>query len=43
MNRTLNLPGGEVTLEAGHEPEQGGGWSRTAYAAAHVMADPLAD
>ena len=43
MNRRLNLPGGEVTLEAGHEPEQAGGWSRIAYAAAHVVADPMAD
>ncbi|KAA9009454.1 dihydrodipicolinate synthase family protein [Histidinibacterium aquaticum] len=44
MSRTLNLPGGAVTLEAGPRPEAGGGnWNRTAYAAAHVVVDPLAD
>ena len=43
MSRTLNLPGGAVTLEAGPRPEPGGNWTRTAYAAAHVVADPLAD
>ena len=36
-----------VTLTAGPVPspvpERGGGWTRIAYAAAHVVADPLAD
>ena len=46
---TLNLPapgGGvdTVTLAAGPMPKgTGQGWTRTAYAAAHVVADPLAD
>ncbi|MCR8726669.1 dihydrodipicolinate synthase family protein [Frigidibacter sp. ROC022] len=31
------------TLHAGPRPEQTGGWTRTAYAAAHVVADPFAD
>ena len=43
MSRTLNLPGGTVTLKAGPEHARAGGWNRTAYAAAHVVADPLAD
>ncbi len=40
---TLNLPGGAVTLAAGPVPEATGNWTRTAYAAAHVVTDPLAD
>lgn len=40
---TLNLPGGAVTLTAGPAPETPQGWTRTAYAAAHVVNDPLAD
>jgi len=40
---TLNLPGGTVTLEAGPAPGAAGPWTRTAYAAAHVVADPLAE
>ncbi|MSU88856.1 DUF993 family protein [Rhodobacteraceae bacterium 2CG4] len=40
---TLNLPGGAVTLTAGPAPEAPHGWTRTAYAAAHVVNDPLAD
>ncbi|MCB1356042.1 MAG: dihydrodipicolinate synthase family protein [Maritimibacter sp.] len=40
---TLNLPGGAVTLEAGPVLETGAPWTRTAYAAAHVVADPLAE
>ena len=43
MSRTLSLPGGAVTLEAGPEHTAGGPWNRTAYAAAHVVCDPLAD
>lgn len=43
MTRTLKLPGGDVTLEAGPEPEAGTDWNRTAYAATHVVADPMAD
>ena len=44
MSRTLNLPGGAVTLEAAPQPETtGSDWTRTAYAAAHVVTDPLAD
>jgi len=39
----LNLPGGAVTLEAGPVSEGAGPWTRTAYAAAHVVADPLAE
>ncbi|MCR4268320.1 dihydrodipicolinate synthase family protein [Nitratireductor sp. ZSWI3] len=39
----LNLPGGAVTLEAGPSLRATGDWTRTAYAAAHVVADPLAD
>lgn len=40
---TLHLPGGTVTLTAGPAPLATGGWSRIAYAAAHVVADPLAE
>jgi len=40
---TLNLPGGPVTLTAGPAPEAPTRWNRTAYAAVHVVADPLAD
>ena len=40
---TLNLPGGAVTLEPGPAPGAAGPWTRTAYAAAHVVADPLAE
>ena len=43
MSTTLRLPGGDVTLTAGPVPEATGGWNRIAYAAAHVVADPLAD
>ena len=43
MSRTLNLPGGAVTLDAGPKHEAGKPWNRTAYAAAHVVADPLAE
>ena len=43
MSTTLKLPGGDVTLQAGPLPEASGEWTRTAYAAAHVVADPLAD
>lgn len=39
----LNLPGGAVTLKAGPVPQATGNWNRIAYAAAHVVADPLAD
>ncbi|WP_118134745.1 dihydrodipicolinate synthase family protein [Oceanicella sp. SM1341] len=43
----LPLPGGALaplTLDAGPEPvPPPGPWSRTAYAAAHVVADPLAE
>lgn len=42
-NFNLNLPGGAVTLVAGPAPEATGEWTRTAYAAAHVVTDPLAD
>ena len=43
MSTTLRLPGGDVTLTAGPAPEATGDWTRTAYAAAHVVADPLAE
>ena len=43
MSATLGLPGGAVTLRAGPASEATGDWARTAYAAAHVVADPLAD
>ena len=39
----LDLPGGAVDLEAGPVPQKGGNWNRIAYAAAHVVADPMAD
>ncbi|OSP54584.1 dihydrodipicolinate synthase family protein [Pseudoruegeria sp. SK021] len=34
---------GTFTLASGPAPVKGSGWNRTAYAAAHVVADPLAD
>ena len=40
---TLRLPGGAVTLEAGPVPEPSGNWTRVAYSAVHVVADPMAD
>ncbi len=40
---SLTLPGGAVTLTAGPIPTAADGWNRVAYAAAHVVADPLAD
>jgi len=43
MSRLLKLPGGDVTLDAGPLPETGKKWNRTAYAAAHVVVDPLAE
>ncbi|MDT0682670.1 dihydrodipicolinate synthase family protein [Roseicyclus sp. F158] len=43
MSARLRLPGGDVTLVAGPIPEATGEWSRTAYAAAHVVADPMAE
>ena len=39
----LNLPDGAIDLNAGALPQSGEGWNRIAYAAAHVVADPLAD
>lgn len=39
----LNLPGGVVELNAGALPKKSGGWNRVAYAAAHVVADPLVE
>ena len=39
----LNLPGGAIDLIAGPLPKTGGTWNRIGYAAAHVVADPLAD
>lgn len=39
----LNLPQGAVDLTAGALPTGGNGWNRIAYAAAHVVADPMAD
>ncbi len=39
----LNLPGGAVTLVAGPAPTSATGWTRTAYAASHVVANPMAD
>lgn len=39
----LNLPGGPIDLRAAAAPQAGGDWNRIAYAAAHVVADPLAD
>lgn len=43
MSTTLKLPGGDVALTAGPVPEASGDWTRIAYAAAHVVADPLAE
>lgn len=43
MSTTLNLPGGAVTLKNGPAPVASDGWTRTAFAAAHVVADPLAE
>lgn len=43
MSTVLNLPGGAVTLKDGPKPETTGGWNRTAFAAAHVVMDPLAE
>jgi len=43
VSTTLHLPGGDVTLQAGPAVSGSGGWTRTAYAAAHVVSDPLAD
>ncbi|MDE0006203.1 MAG: dihydrodipicolinate synthase family protein [Rhodospirillaceae bacterium] len=40
---TLNLPGGIVSLEDGPLPEASEAWNRVAFAAAHVVADPLAE
>ena len=40
---TLTLPGGAVTLQAGPAFGSGTAWTRTAFAAAHVVADPLAE
>ena len=45
-NLILPIAGGataSLTLTAGPVPEPGGDWPRIAYAAAHVVADPLAD
>ncbi len=39
----LNLPGGAVNLTLGPAPQGGGDWNRIAYAAAHVVSDPMAD
>lgn len=39
----LNLPGGAVKLTAGALPKKSDGWNRVAYAAAHVVADPLVE
>jgi hypothetical protein len=43
MTAKLNLPGGAVTLKDGPLPEASNGWNRTAFAAAHVVSDPLAE
>ncbi|MEO1537916.1 MAG: dihydrodipicolinate synthase family protein [Pseudomonadota bacterium] len=43
MSRTLSLPGGAITLEAGPKHVAGEAWNRTAYAATHVVSDPLAE
>ena len=40
---TLNLPGGSVFLRDGPLPEASKAWNRIAFAAAHVVADPLAE
>ena len=45
-NLILPIAGGataSLTLTAGPVPEPGGDWTRIAYAAAHVVTDPLAD
>ncbi|MEX0969412.1 MAG: dihydrodipicolinate synthase family protein [Paracoccaceae bacterium] len=42
-SRLLNLPGGSARLVAGPAPQATGNWSRTAYAAAHVVTDPLVE
>lgn len=39
----LKLPGGAVKLIAGAAPQKSDGWNRVAYAAAHVVADPLVE
>lgn len=39
----LKLPGGTVELTAGPLPQKSGGWNRVAYAAAHVVANPLVE
>ncbi|SES34562.1 Protein of unknown function [Tranquillimonas rosea] len=39
----LDLPDGLLDLKAGPPPEPAGNWNRIAYAAAHVVADPMAD
>lgn len=39
----LNLPTGAIDLVAAPETHSGGSWNRIAYAAAHVVSDPLAD
>lgn len=39
----LNLPGGAVTLMVGPQATKTGKWTRTAYAAAHVVNDPLVE
>lgn len=39
----LNLLGGAVDLTAGALPKKSDGWNRVAYAAAHVVADPLVE
>ncbi len=39
----LKLPGGAVDLIAGPSPRKSDGWNRIAYAAAHVVADPLVE
>ena len=39
----LNLPGGAVTLVAGPAPQPSTDWTRIAYSAVHVVADPLAE
>ncbi|MEH6725344.1 MAG: dihydrodipicolinate synthase family protein [Hyphomicrobiales bacterium] len=39
----LKLPGGAVDLIAGPSHRKSDGWNRIAYAAAHVVADPLVE
>lgn len=39
----LKLPGGAIKLIAGAAPQKSDGWNRVAYAAAHVVADPLVE